>query len=71
MFQVIHPPPPPQKNNSCMHSMPMFINAKALEVHSCDQLWYESNFLLCEASVNLGITKSKCQVNMVQKLLIF
>ena len=54
-----------------MHSMPMFINAKALVVHSCDQLWYESNFLLCEASVNLGITKSKFQVNMVQKLLIF
>ena len=23
------------------------------------QLWYGNNFLLCEASVNLGITKSK------------
>ena len=23
------------------------------------QLWYENNFLLCEASVNLGITKCK------------
>ena len=23
------------------------------------QLWYENNFLLCEASVNLGITEGK------------
>ena len=23
------------------------------------QIWYENNFLLCEASVNLGITKGK------------
>ena len=34
------------------------------------QLWYENNFLLCEASVNLGITEGK-KVNMVQKLFIF
>ena len=26
---------------------------------SSAQLWYENNFLLCEASVNLGITKGK------------
>ena len=36
------------------------------------QLWHENNFLLCEASVNLGITKCKVfQVNMLQKLLLF